>query len=122
MLTILIVDDQPSVLAALEQCFALEPDLSIVGYAADGNEALALAQQLHPDIVLTDIKMPNMNGIAATVALRAVAPEIKVVILTVYDNPATRAQALAAGADAFVAKHDDADVLLAAIRGVVTAG
>jgi DNA-binding NarL/FixJ family response regulator len=116
MPTILIVDDQPAVLNALYQCFALEPDLQIVGKAGDGNEALALARELRPDIVLTDIRMPNMNGIVATAALREVTPLTRVVILSLYDDNATREQAIAAGAAAFVSKHDSAEMLIAAIK------
>jgi len=116
MLTILIVDDQPSVLDALRQCFALEPDIQIIGKASDGVTALAMAQELHPDIVVTDIKMPNMDGLAATTALRKVEPKIKVIILSIYDDTSTRAQALSAGAVEFVGKHDPAEALLAAVR------
>ena len=119
MVTMLIVDDQPPVLEALRQCLALEPELQIVGEAEDGIAALALAQELHPDIVLTDIKMPHMDGIAATSALRELAPNVKVVIMTIYDDPATRARALEAGAVAFVGKHEPAEALIGAIRQVV---
>lgn len=119
MITMLLVDDQPSVLQALRECFALEPDLEIVGEAADGEIALALAQQLHPDIMLTDIKMPHMDGIAATEALRELSPDTKVVILTVHDNKAMRVQAFAAGAVAFIAKHEPAEALLEAIHKAV---
>jgi DNA-binding NarL/FixJ family response regulator len=115
MITMLLVDDQPSVLQALRECFALEPNLQIVGEALDGEIALALAQQLHPDIMLTDVSMPNMDGIAATEALRELSPDTRVVILSVHDNKATRVQALAAGAVAFIAKHEPAEALLEAI-------
>lgn len=118
MLTLLIVDDQPSVLDALRQCFALEPDLLIVGKAADGEEALKLVKQLHPDIVLTDVKMPIMDGLTATAAMLEAAPDTKIVVLSIYDNQAMRDQAFAAGASAFVGKHDTAEALLAAVRGV----
>lgn len=118
MTTMLIVDDQPSVLNALRQCFALEPDMVIIGNAEDGAEAIRLAERLHPDVVLTDIGMPDMDGIAVTIALRKADPHTKVVILSIHDDPTTRARAKAAGADAFVAKHDPAEVLIAAIRRV----
>ena len=119
VITVLLADDQPSVLQALRECFALEPELRIVGEAGDGKVALALAQRLHPDVVVTDIKMPNMDGIAVTQALQEVAPDVRVVILTVYEDIATRAQAVAAGAVAFVAKHEPAEVLLEAIYSAV---
>ena len=115
MITMLLVDDQPSVLQALRECFALEPNLEIVGEALDGEIALALAEKLHPDIMLTDVAMPNMDGIAATEALRELSPDTRVVILSVHDNKATRVQALAAGAVAFIAKHEPAEALLDAI-------
>jgi DNA-binding NarL/FixJ family response regulator len=118
MTTILVVDDQPAVLNALKQCFAMEPDLQIIGTAEDGAQALALVRDLRPDILLTDIKMPLMNGIVATRAVLQASPDTKVVILSVYDDPLTRSQALAAGAAAFVAKHDPADLLIAEIRRV----
>ena len=116
MIRLLIVDDQPSVLDALRQCFALEPDLLVVGRAHDGAGALALAQELQPDIVLADIKMPNLDGLATTRTLRRIAPQIKVILLSIYDDKATRAQARLAGAVEFVGKHEPAEALITAIR------
>ena len=122
MVTMIIVDDQPSVLDALRECLGLESDLMILGEAEDGVAAVELAQRLRPDVVLTDIKMPNMDGIAATAALQKIMPEAKVVILTIYDNETVRTQALAAGASAFVGKHEPAEVLLEAIHRVALGG
>lgn len=116
MLTLIVVDDQLPVLQALLQCFALEPDISIVGKAASGAEALTLAEKLHPDVVLLDFMMPGTDGIATTLALRQLVPATKVVLLSIHDNIATRTKALQAGASAFVAKHDPAETLLAAVR------
>jgi DNA-binding NarL/FixJ family response regulator len=113
---LLIVDDQPTVLDALRQYFAMEPDIEIVGEATDGEIAIALAKELQPDVVITDIKMPNLGGIAAIEAIRELAPTSKVIILSIYDNPDMRAQALSAGADEFVAKQDQPDELLAVVR------
>ena len=118
MLTILIVDDQPSVVDALIQRLALEPDFEVIGQANDGASALALARELHPDIVLTDFKMPNMDGLEVALALGEAEPRTRVVILTIYDTNSTRAQALAAGAAEFVTKHDTTEALLAALRRV----
>jgi DNA-binding NarL/FixJ family response regulator len=118
MIKLLLVDDQPAVLDALRQYFALEPDLQIVGRASDGLGALALAQELHPDIVLTDIKMPNMDGLTAIQALHHIEPAIKIVVLSIYDDLATRTQAFAAGAVEFVSKHDAMETLITAIRQV----
>lgn len=116
MVTLLIVDDQPGVLDALRQYFAVEPDIRIVGEAADGQLAIALASELQPDVIIIDIRMPNLGGIDAIPHLRQVAPGSKVIILTIYDDSASRAQALAAGASAFVAKQDQAEVLLDVVR------
>lgn len=118
MITLLLVDDQPSVRTALRSCLSLEPDLQIVGEADGGTAALAQAQALRPDVMLADVKMPDMDGIAATEALRQLAPGTQVVILTLYDDRDTRAKAHAAGAAAFVAKHEPLESLLTVIRQV----
>lgn len=97
-------------------CLEVEPDITIVGEAGDGKTALALVQILHPDVVLMDVAMPEMDGIAATAALRALEPLVSVVIHTVHDDAATRAQALAAGAVTVVAKRRCGDDLAPAIR------
>jgi DNA-binding NarL/FixJ family response regulator len=116
MMTLLIVDDQPAVVEALKQCFSLEPDILIIGRAENGEEALEAVRKLHPDIVLSDIRMPVMDGITATLAIKDCAPETRVVILSIYDDSHTRKQALDAGAREFVAKHEDADAIVAAVR------
>lgn len=116
MVTLLIVDDQRGVLDVLRQYFALEPDIRIVGEATDGRLAIALARELQPDLIIADIKMPHLGGIDAIPHVRQVAPGSKVIILSIYDDSATRAQALAAGASAFVAKQDQAEVLLDVVR------
>jgi CheY-like chemotaxis protein len=85
-----------------------------------GKEAIQLAQTLSPDVVLMDVEMPSMDGIAATAALRVAAPHVAVVILSLYDDARTRARAREAGATAFVAKHQAKTALLATIRRVVS--
>src|SRR4249919_762981 len=102
MIRVLLIDDQAVVRRALRVRFHLEPDLQVVGEASTGREALSLAQTLTPDVVLMDIQMPDMDGIAATTALRRVVPQSVVVILSFYDDAQTRGQAQAAGAVAFV--------------------
>ena len=116
MIRLLLVDDQPAVRHGLRMRLALEPDLLIIGEAGDGEAALAQASMLHPDVVLMDIRMPGMDGISVTVALRGMVPESAVVILSLYDDDLTRAQAQAAGSLAFVAKQEPVETLLAAIR------
>ena len=116
MIRLLLVDDQPAVRHGLRMRLALEPDLLIIGEAGDGEAALAQASMLHPDVVLMDIRMPGMDGLSVTVALRGMVPESAVVILSLYDDDLTRAQAQAAGSLAFVAKQEPVETLLAAIR------
>ena len=116
MIRVLLVDDQSIVRRALRGRFRLEPDLQVVGEASSGKEALALAQTLTPDVVLMDIEMPQLDGIAATAALRRVVPQSAVVILSIADDTQTRQRAQDAGAVAFVEKRGATDALLAAIR------
>jgi DNA-binding NarL/FixJ family response regulator len=116
MITVLLVDDQPVMRSGLRMRLELEPDMAIIGEAGDGATALALARETHPDVVIMDIEMPGMDGIAATAAIRSAVPESAVVIHSLYDDVATQARARAAGAVAFVGKHRLEAPLLDAIR------
>jgi DNA-binding NarL/FixJ family response regulator len=116
MIRVLVVDDQSVVRRSLRLRLALEPDIQVVGEASAGGEALNLAHTLLPDVALVDIEMPKMDGIETTAALRGLAPQCAVVILSIHGNAETRAQAQAAGAVAFVEKDGSAEALLAAIR------
>ncbi|MDP8950791.1 MAG: response regulator transcription factor [Actinomycetota bacterium] len=116
---LLLVDEQPSVRRGLRMRFALEPDLEVIGEAGEAAEAISLAQALDPNVILMDVEMPGVSGIAAIETLRAVTPRSAVVIFTLYDDAAMRARAREAGAAAFVAKHQTEETLLAAIRRAV---
>jgi len=116
MIRLLLVDDQLAVRRGLNMRLLLEPDIHVVGEASTGAEALALAGQLQPDVVLMDVEMPGMDGITATAALRAAAPQCAVVILSIHDDVSTRTRAQRAGAVAFVVKRGTTEALLAAIR------
>ena len=94
----------------------LEPDMTVVGEASNGKEALALVQQICPDVVLMDIEMPDMDGISTTALLRTMVPQSVVVILSINDDSVMRARAQKAGAMAFVEKRGSMEALLAAIR------
>ncbi len=122
MIKLLLVDDQPTVRQGLRMRLTLEPDLTVVGEASTAEEALALVQSLAPDIVLMDVEMPGMDGIAATAAVRASARQGAVVILSIHDDALTRARAQAAGAVAFVEKRGKTEELLAAIRQAAQQG
>ena len=121
IIRLLLVDDRPSVRRGLRIWLALDPNMEVVGEADDGAEAISLARALRPDVVLMDIEMPGMDGVSATAALRSVVPQSAVVILTLYDDAATRTRAREAGAAAFVAKHQMEETLLAEIRRVAMA-
>jgi DNA-binding NarL/FixJ family response regulator len=116
MIRVLIVEDSPFVRKALHMRLTAEADLSVIGEAAGGEAALELAASLLPDVVLVDVEMPHMDGIATLTALHRICPQAAVIILSVYDDAPTRARANAAGAAAFVAKSMSPDTLLTAIR------
>jgi DNA-binding NarL/FixJ family response regulator len=118
MIRLLIVEDQPGVRKGLHMLLDAESDLSVIGEACDGEAALDLAKSLCPDVVLMDIEMPRMDGIAAATALRLIRPQAAVVILSMHDDALTRARAAEVGAAAFVAKAMPADTLLTTIRQV----
>jgi DNA-binding NarL/FixJ family response regulator len=122
LIKLLLVDDQPAVRHGLRMRLALEPDVAVVGEAADGAAALRAVQTLAPDVVVMDVVMGEMDGLAATAALGVGGPAPAVVVLSLYDDAATRRRALEAGAAAFVGKHETAEVLLAAIRRAAGGG
>jgi len=97
---------------------ALEPDITVLGEAGDGREALTLAAALAPAVVLMDVEMPGMDGIDATAALCARAPHSAIVVLSLHDSAVLRARATRAGAAAFVGKHEAPEALIATIRRV----
>ena len=116
MIRLVLVDDQPGVRQGLRMRLTLEPDMTVVGEASNGREALTLVQQLAPDIVVMDVQMPEMDGIEAAAMMRASTPQSAVVMLSIYDDVSTRARAHAAGAVAFVTKSGAIEVLVATIR------
>ena len=103
--TVLIVDDNAQFRALLREIVAAEPDLHVVDEAADGAEAIQLAQDLRPDILLLDLGMPRVNGLEVLRWSKAEHPEIKVIIVTVHTEDAYRQTAEASGADAFLLKR-----------------
>jgi DNA-binding NarL/FixJ family response regulator len=118
MIRLVLVDDQPGVRQGLRMLLTLEPDITVVGEASTGREAVTLVQRLAPDVVLMDVEMPEMDGIAAAAMIQASTPQSAVVMLSIHDNVSTRARAQAAGAAAFVNKNGVIEVLLVTIRQV----
>lgn len=114
--TILLVDDHQLVRAGLAVLLNSADDLEVVGQAADGPQALELAADLAPDVVLMDLSMPVMDGVEATRRLLAAQPETKVVVLTSFSDQPRVADALAAGAIGYLLKDCEPRDLMAAVR------
>ncbi|MCM6762982.1 response regulator transcription factor [Rathayibacter sp. ZW T2_19] len=116
MIRVLIVDDHPLVRAGLAGLVRATEDLVLVGEAAGGEEALALATTLAPEVVLMDLSMPGMDGVEATARLRVLVPSARVVVLTSFDDRARVLAALRAGAVGYQLKDADPVAVLAAVR------
>ncbi|MEV4631140.1 response regulator transcription factor [Micromonospora sp. NPDC049523] len=115
---ILLADDQPLLRTGFRMVLSAESDLDIVGEAGDGAEAVDLARRLLPDVVLMDIRMPRMDGVAATRVIVESRLPVRVLILTTFDLDEYVVGALRAGASGFLAKDVPADDLVTAIRTV----
>jgi DNA-binding NarL/FixJ family response regulator len=114
--TVLIVDDNAQFRVLLRKIVAEQSDLQVVGEAADGAEAMRLAQELRPNIMLQDLVMPRVNGLEVLRWSKAEHPEIKVIIVTVHTEDAYRQAAEASGADAFLLKKTLGTDLLPTIQ------
>jgi DNA-binding NarL/FixJ family response regulator len=115
---VMIVDDHPVFRQGLRNVLAAHEDLCIVGEATDGPEAIERTQQLLPDVVLMDINLPTLNGLQATRKLKALCPEINVIMLTAYDDEEQVYHAVRAGASAYYAKDVSPERLVNVIRHV----
>lgn len=115
---LLVVDDQALIRRGLALMLDAEDDICVVGQAADGAQALQLVGSLRPDVVLMDLQMPHMDGVAATQALAAQWPEVRVVVLTTFDDDARIFDALRAGAQAYLLKDTSEAELLQTVRAV----
>jgi CheY-like chemotaxis protein len=113
---ILLVDDHATVRAGLARLLAEEADMEVAGQAGDGREAVEQADRLRPDVILMDIRMPNLDGIGATRAIRSAHPEIRVIGLSMYTEAEQAHVMREAGAEALLSKSGEPANLLAAIR------
>jgi DNA-binding NarL/FixJ family response regulator len=117
-LRILIADDHPLFRDGMRLMLDALPDFEVVGEAASGVEAVSQAAALRPDVVLMDVRMPDLNGIEATRQIRAADPSVHVLVVTMFEDDATVFSAMRAGARGYVLKDADKDDMLRAIRAV----
>jgi len=115
---ILVADDHQLVRLGICRLLSQQPDFHIVGEASDGVEAITKAKEHQPDVVVLDITMPQLNGIAATPGIKDVAPHAEVLIVTDHDSPEFACLAFTAGARGFIPKSDITRELAAAVRKV----
>ncbi len=116
MIKVLIVDDQKLLAEGLKSVLQTDEELSVVGIALDGLEGLNKCEELSPDVVLMDVRMPNMNGVVATDAIKSKFPEIKVIILTTFDDSDYILNAINNGANGYLLKDTNAVSLINAIK------
>jgi two-component system, NarL family, response regulator LiaR len=119
MIRVLICDDQAIVCDGLEAILSTDREIEVVGLAANGAQAIELAQKTKPDLVLMDLKMPVMNGIQATQAIREQLPETRVLVLTTYDDDEWVFDAIRSGAAGYMLKDTPRDKLIPAIKDTV---
>ncbi len=115
---VMIVDDHPVFRQGLKNVLAAQDDLRVVDEAADGESAIKKAELVHPDVVIMDINLPELNGLQATRELRDRCPDIKVIMLTAYDDEEQIYHAIRAGASAYHAKDVRPERLIGVIRQV----
>ena len=118
MVRVLVADDFPLVREAFAATLAADPALEVVASAADGAEALHLTRELRPDVAVLDLRMPRMTGAMVTACLTAELPEVRVLVVTGFDDPATLAQAVAVGAAGVVTKRVTGPELREAVAAV----
>ena len=122
MIRVLIVDDHAMVREGLRQLLGGAAGITVVGFCSDGEQVVAMAATVHPDVVLMDIQMPVMSGLEATRQLLVRQPTIKVLMLSAADGRSVMAEAAMAGAMGFVSKDGDPATLVPAIRAVAAGG
>ncbi|MEK7943733.1 response regulator transcription factor [Pigmentiphaga sp. YJ18] len=117
-LRLLIADDQPLIRRALSMTLGAEPDIEVVGLAANGQEAIDLALRLQPQVVIMDQQMPGVSGAMATREITTRLPDVRIVILTTFDDDELVFEAIRSGAHAYLLKDATEDVVLETVRAV----
>jgi len=115
---VLLVDDHPVVRKGLQSCLARQERLKVVGEAADGDEGIKLTRELHPDVVLLDLDLPRLSGLAVTELLRKEAPKVKILVLSVHTNKDYIFRIIQSGAHGYVSKEAAPEELVKAIESV----
>ncbi|GAB7039435.1 MULTISPECIES: response regulator transcription factor [Catenuloplanes] len=118
MISVLVVDDQPMIRAGIRAILDAQPDLTVIGEAEDGRAGVRLGRSLRPDVVLMDVRMPELDGLAATRELLSGSPAPRVLMLTTFDVDDYVYEALRSGASGFLLKDSEPDELVRAVRVV----
>ena len=116
MKSILIVDDSTVIRCYLRRLLEAQPGWIICGEAENGCDAIDRAKELRPDLIVTDLAMPMLNGIVATSVLKQIMPAVPIVMFTSFSDPSIKKTAMAAGLDAFVGKSESPETLLSCIE------
>lgn len=122
MIRVMLVDDQKLIRQGIRMLLSTEADIEVAGEAGDGREALALIERIRPQVVLMDVRMPGMDGVAATREISTRYPEIGVIILTTFDDEAYIFEGLRAGARGYLLKDISSEEMAAAVRVVAGGG
>lgn len=116
MIRVVLVDDQPMIRSGVQEFLSVQPDIEVVGEASNGIEALEVVAQLSPDVVLMDVRMPVLDGVAATKRLRAAYPEIQIVLFTTLDSDGYVQEGVQAGAAGYLLKSANVKAIVEALR------
>ena len=122
MIRVVVVDDHAVVRSGLQQLLDTAEDIEVIGSAGDGAEAVAIVDELEPDVVLMDLSMPGVDGVSATAAITSGRPNVAVVVLTSFSDPSHITSALEAGAIGYQLKDAMPDDLIAAVRAAAAGG
>lgn len=122
MIRVMLVDDQKLIRQGIRMLLSTEADIEVAGEAGDGREALALVEKVRPQVILMDVRMPEMDGVAATHEISARHPEIGIIILTTFDDEAYIFEGLRAGARGYLLKDISSEEMAAAVRVVARGG